>query len=88
MSNNIITKTLSGSSGTFDITFPKPVNVTIGGTFGGGTVTHTMRGSSVPIRTGSTSDDSYRCVVQESTFTLSGATGADITITLEPTHGT
>lgn len=81
----IITKTLTTAAPTFDITFPKPMNVVIEGTFGGGTVTQTMKGSTTAIRTGATAADAYRSLVQESTFTIAGSTGATVTVTMEPT---
>ena len=82
---NIVTKTLTTAAPTFDITFSKPMNVAIEGTFGGGTVSHTIEGTSTSIRAGATSADTYRTTVQHSTFTIAGSTGATVTVTMEPT---
>lgn len=81
----LVIKTLTDAEPTFDIEFSKPMNVAIEGTFGGGTVTHTITGSTTPIRTGATAADAYRTLVQASTFTLTGATGATVTVKMEAT---
>ncbi len=81
----IVTKTLTTAAPTFDHKFSKPCNIVIEGTFGGGTVTHTITGTSTAIRSGATAADSYRTTVQESTFTIAGSTGATVTVTLEST---
>lgn len=62
----------------------RPSNIVIEGTFGGGTMTHTMTGTVTPIRTPATAADKYKTLVYGSTFTLTGATGANITVTIEP----
>ena len=62
-------------------------NVIIEGTFGAGTVTHTMTGTTTAIRTGSTAAASYVCEILDSTLTLTGATNPRITVTFEPKLG-
>jgi len=59
-------------------------NVIIEGGFGGGTVTHTMTGTTTAIRTGSTAAASYLCEIYDSTFTVTGSTAPTITVTIEP----
>ncbi|PCH98488.1 MAG: hypothetical protein COB84_01875 [Rhodobacteraceae bacterium] len=62
----------------------RPSNVVIEGNFGGGTVTHTVTGTVTPIRTPATAADTYQCLAYVTTFTLSGSTTPNLSITIEP----
>jgi len=61
-------------------------NVVIEGTWGGGTMTHTKTGTTLAARTPATADESFRTYVQDGTFTLTGATSPNLTVTIEPSR--
>jgi len=83
MNGNISNFKLNDSVTTYSIELGAPSNVIIEGDFGGGTVEHTLTGSVTPVRTPSSAAETYRSLVENATFTLVGASGADISIIIE-----
>ncbi len=77
----IKTISLTGTTDAKNIVFEAGSNVVIEGSFGGGTVTQTMLGTTTAVRTATTAAEAYFSEVFASTFTLSGGSSADITIT-------
>lgn len=78
-----VTQKTLDANGSVSFDVPGPHNVVVEGTFGGGTITHTMSGTSTAVRTPATAAEAYRNEVQRNTFTLTGATAPSITITIE-----
>ena len=77
----IKTLELTGTTDAGNIVFEAGSNVIITFNSGTGTVTQTMLGTTIAVRDATTASEAYYSEVFASTFTLSGGSSADITIT-------
>lgn len=85
MTTKVLQFKLTDDEPVLKIPLHSPSNFVIEGTFGGGTVTHTMSESSKEIRALITAPEAYRCLVEDNTLVLTGSVGANIQVYVEPT---